>query len=78
MFKRILIANRGEIALRVIRACRTLDIETVAAFSEADAESPHLAEADATVCIGPAKSSGSYLNMEAIIQATREAPVLDD
>ena len=69
MFKRILIANRGEIALRVIRACRTLGIETVAAYSEADAESPHLDEADARVCIGPAKSSGSYLNMEAIIQA---------
>jgi acetyl-CoA carboxylase biotin carboxylase subunit len=69
MFKRILIANRGEIALRVIRACKTLGIETVAAYSEADAESPHLDEADLRVCIGPAKSSGSYLNMEAIIQA---------
>jgi len=72
MFKRILIANRGEIALRVIRACRALDVETVAAYSEADAESPHLAEADARVCIGPAKSADSYLNMEAIIQAAEQ------
>jgi acetyl-CoA carboxylase biotin carboxylase subunit len=72
MFKRILIANRGEIALRVIRACRTLGIESVAAYSEADAESPHLAEADGRVCIGPAKSAGSYLNMEAIIQAAEQ------
>ncbi|MHC4785370.1 MAG: biotin carboxylase N-terminal domain-containing protein, partial [Planctomycetota bacterium] len=72
MFKRILIANRGEIALRVIRACRTLGIESVAAYSEADVASPHLAEADARVCIGPAKSAGSYLNMEAIIQAAEQ------
>jgi acetyl-CoA carboxylase biotin carboxylase subunit len=72
MFKRILIANRGEIALRVIRACRTLGVETVGAYSEADAESPHLAEADARVCIGPATSSRSYLNMEAIIQAAEQ------
>lgn len=69
MFKRILIANRGEIALRVIRACKTLGIETVAVYSEADVRSPHLEQADVKVCIGPGKSSDSYLNMEAIIQA---------
>jgi acetyl-CoA carboxylase biotin carboxylase subunit len=72
MFKRILVANRGEIALRVIRACKTLGIETVAVYSEADADSPHLQEADVTVCIGPAKSAESYLNMEAIIQAAEQ------
>ncbi|MHC4416200.1 MAG: acetyl-CoA carboxylase biotin carboxylase subunit [Planctomycetota bacterium] len=72
MFKRILVANRSEIALRVIRACRTLGVETVAAYSEADAESPHLGKADARVCIGPAKSAQSYLNMEAIIQAAEQ------
>ena len=72
MFKRILIANRGEIALRVIRACKVLGIESVAAHSEADADSPHLEEADLRVCIGPAYSSESYLNMEAIIQAAEQ------
>ncbi|MBU0719286.1 MAG: acetyl-CoA carboxylase biotin carboxylase subunit [Planctomycetes bacterium] len=72
MFKRILIANRGEIALRVIRACKELGIESVAVYSEADAESPHLDEADFKVCIGPAKSAESYLNMEAIIQAAEQ------
>ncbi len=72
MFKRILIANRGEIALRVIRACKELGIETVAVYSEADAASPHLQEADVTVCIGPATSADSYLNMEAIIQAAEQ------
>ena len=69
MFKRILIANRGEIALRVIRACHALGIEAVAVYSEADARSPHLDEADARICIGPAKSAESYLKMETIIQA---------
>jgi acetyl-CoA carboxylase, biotin carboxylase subunit len=72
MLKRVLIANRGEIALRVIRACKPLGIETVAVYSEADADSPHLEQADARVCIGPAKSSESYLNMEAIIQAAEQ------
>ncbi|UCC29965.1 MAG: ATP-grasp domain-containing protein, partial [Phycisphaerales bacterium] len=72
MFKRILVANRGEIALRVIRACKTLDVESVAVYSEADTCSPHLQEADLRVCIGPAKSADSYLNMEAIIQAAEQ------
>ena len=55
MFNRILIANRGEIALRVIRACRELGIETVAVYSEADRDAPYLNLADEAVCIGPAK-----------------------
>ncbi|RKZ31408.1 acetyl-CoA carboxylase biotin carboxylase subunit [bacterium] len=69
MFKRILVANRGEVALRVIHACKELGIETVAVFSEADAESPHLKQADFSVCIGPGPSKDSYLNMEAILAA---------
>jgi acetyl-CoA carboxylase, biotin carboxylase subunit len=72
MFKRILIANRGEIALRVIRACHELGIEAVAVHSEADATSPHLEQADARVCIGGPKSEESYLNMEAILQAAEQ------
>ena len=69
MFKRILVANRGEIALRVIRACKDLGIRTVAVHSEADRSSPHLEQADKAVCIGGSRSAESYLNMEAIIQA---------
>jgi acetyl-CoA carboxylase biotin carboxylase subunit len=72
MFKRILIANRGEIALRVIRACRELGVESVAVYSQADRESPHLAEADIRVCIGPPQSAESYLSMETIIQAAEQ------
>ncbi|MCB9757303.1 MAG: acetyl-CoA carboxylase biotin carboxylase subunit [Candidatus Omnitrophica bacterium] len=69
MFSKILIANRGEIALRVIRACRELNIKTVAVYSEADATSLHVRFADEAVCIGPAKSADSYLNIPAIISA---------
>jgi acetyl-CoA carboxylase biotin carboxylase subunit len=69
MFRSVLIANRGEIALRVIRACKDMGIRTVAVFSQADSTSPHLDAADDRVCIGGARSSESYLNMEAIIQA---------
>ncbi len=72
MFKRVLVANRGEIALRVIRACHALGVEAVAVYSEADRESPHLAEADVTVCVGGAKSAESYLNMPAILQAAEQ------
>ena len=72
MFKRILIANRGEIALRVIRACRKMGIESVAVHSEADADSPHLEQADHRVCIGGSKSEQSYLNMTAILQAAEQ------
>src|SRR6185436_10008624 len=69
MFKKILIANRGEIALRVIRACRELDIETVAIYSEADRESLHVRFADDDVCIGPAPARDSYLKIARIIAA---------
>ena len=67
MFEKVLIANRGEIALRILRACREMGIETVAVHSKADAELKHVLLADESVCIGPAPSSESYLNMPAII-----------
>jgi len=69
VFKKILIANRGEIALRVIYACRELGIKTVAVYSEADADALHVRFADQDVCIGPARSMDSYLNVPAIISA---------
>lgn len=69
MYKRILIANRGEIALRVIRACRELGIETVAIFSEADRGSAYLDLADEAYCVGPAKSAQSYLKIDRVISA---------
>lgn len=69
MFKKILIANRGEIALRVIRACRELEIETVAVFSEADRDALHVRAADEAVCIGPAATAKSYLHIPNIISA---------
>ena len=70
MIKKVLIANRGEIAVRIIRACREMGIETVAVYSEADREALHTQLADEAVCIGPASSAESYLNMERIISAT--------
>jgi len=69
MFKRIIIANRGEVALRIIKACKKLNIETVAVYSYADRFSPHLSQADIKICIGPGTSNQSYLNREAILQA---------
>ena len=69
MFQKVLIANRGEIALRILRACREMGIETVAVHSKADADLKHVVLADESVCIGPAPSSESYLNMPAIIAA---------
>ena len=69
MFSRILIANRGEIALRIIRACHELGVEAVAVYSEADRNAPYLQCADEAVCIGPAASSESYLNIPHIISA---------
>ena len=69
MFEKILIANRGEIALRIQRACRTMGIKTVAVHSEADAEAKYVKLADESVCIGPAASAQSYLNIPAIISA---------
>lgn len=71
MFSKILIANRGEIAVRVIRACRELGVKTVAVYSEADRDSLHVSMAHEALCIGPAPSAKSYLNMEAILEAAR-------
>jgi acetyl/propionyl-CoA carboxylase alpha subunit len=71
MIRRLLIANRGEIALRIIRACRELHIESVAVFSDADARSPHVAAADHAVAIGPANASESYLSIPKLIAAAR-------
>ena len=73
MFSKILIANRGEIALRVIRACKELGITSIAAYSEADTESLHVRFADEQVCIGPAVSAKSYLNIESIIAEAKKA-----
>ena len=75
MFSKILIANRGEIALRIIRTCQELGIRTVAVFSEADRDSLHVRFADESVCIGPASSLESYLNIPAIISAAEIADV---
>ncbi|MGD9141273.1 MAG: biotin carboxylase N-terminal domain-containing protein, partial [bacterium] len=67
MFKKILIANRGEIALRIIRACKEMGIGTVAVYSEADRDSLHVRFADEIVCIGPGRPTESYLNVPRII-----------
>ena len=73
MFRKILIANRGEIAVRIIRACRDLDISPVAVFSEPDARALHVRMSDEAYCVGPAASTQSYLNISAIIEAARQA-----
>jgi acetyl-CoA carboxylase biotin carboxylase subunit len=75
MFQRILVANRGEIALRVIRACRDLGVEVVAVFSEADRDAPYLSLADEAICIGPALAADSYLNIPRIISAAEISDV---
>jgi acetyl-CoA carboxylase biotin carboxylase subunit len=75
MFQRILVANRGEIALRVIRACSELGIEVVAVYSQVDRDAPYLAQADRAICIGKAASSDSYLNRSRIIAAAEVADV---
>jgi len=75
MLSRILIANRGEIALRIIRACHELDIEAVAVYSEADRDAPYLQLADEAICIGPADCDQSYLNIPRIISAAEIADV---
>ena len=72
MIRKILIANRGEIALRVMRSCKEKGISAVAVFSEADRTSLHVSYADEAVCIGPAPSAESYLNMDRIILAAKE------
>ena len=69
--KRILVANRGEIALRAIRAARKLGLETIAAYSDADRNSPHVWAADRSVCIGPPAAALSYLNGAALIEVAR-------
>ena len=69
MFDKILIANRGEIALRIIRTCREMGIKTVAVYSEADRDSLHVKFADEAICIGPPQSRESYLNIPRIIAA---------
>ena len=75
MFRRILIANRGEIAQRIIRTCREMNIETVAVYSTADADALYLRQADETICIGPAPGARSYLDIPAIIAAAEIADV---
>ena len=75
MFSRILIANRGEIALRIIRACRELGVQTVAVYSEADRDAPYLSLADETICIGPKEASESYLNISRIVSAAEVSNV---
>ena len=75
MFQRILVANRGEIALRVIRACKELGVEVVAVYSQADRDAPYLAMADRAICIGKGVSSDSYLNIPRIIAAAEVADV---
>ena len=75
MFKKILIANRGEIALRVLKACKEMGIESVAVYSEPDKELKHVKMADEAICIGPAQSSKSYLNIPSLISACEVAGV---
>ena len=71
-FDTVLIANRGAIACRVIRSLKALGLKSVAVYSEADADSAHVAQADEAVCIGPAPAAQSYLNTEAILAAARQ------
>jgi len=72
MISKILVANRGEIAMRVMRSCKEMGIKTVAVYSEADRTSRHVFFADEAVCIGPAQSSASYLNIDNIIAAAKK------
>ncbi|MEE9247425.1 MAG: biotin carboxylase N-terminal domain-containing protein, partial [Dehalococcoidia bacterium] len=69
MFEKLLVANRGEIALRVMRTCKEMGIATVAVYSEADNQALHVQEADEAYCIGPPPAEESYLNIESIIDA---------
>ena len=74
MIRRVLIANRGEIARRVIRTCHAMGIETVAVYSDVDHDAPHVPEADASVAIGPAAATESYLKIPAVIDAATHGP----
>src|SRR6202012_6164423 len=73
MFRKVLIANRGEIALRIINACKEMGLRTVAVYSEADRNSLHVKFADEAICIGPPPSKDSYLNVPAVISAAEIA-----
>src|SRR5512139_1078287 len=73
MFKKVLVANRGEIAVRIIRACRELGIESVAVYSDADATAAHVRLADVAIRIGPPPPSESYLVIDAVVQAAIES-----
>ena len=73
MFEKILIANRGEIAIRIMRACKELGIQTVAVYSDADKNALHLQYADEAIHIGPASPKESYLNMDKIVDAAKQA-----
>ena len=73
MFKKLLIANRGEIAVRILRACREMDIESVAVYSAADEDALHVQFTEEAVCIGPARAAGSYLNQDAILTVAKAA-----
>ena len=77
MIRKVLIANRGEIALRVISACKEMGIRTVAVYSEADRDSLHVRFADEAICIGPPKSADSYLNVPAVISASGGHPPIE-
>src|SRR3954447_2003227 len=71
-FDKVLVCNRGEIARRVIRTCKRLGIKTVAIYSEADADAPHVSDADEAVLVGPPPAKDSYLNVEAIVSAIKK------
>ncbi|MGH9146892.1 MAG: biotin carboxylase N-terminal domain-containing protein, partial [Vicinamibacterales bacterium] len=73
MFQRLLIANRGEIAIRIIRACRELGVESVAVYSDVDSRAPHVTAADRAVSIGPAPASQSYLSIPNLLRAARDS-----
>jgi len=73
MIKKVLVANRGEIAVRVMRSCREIGLRSVAVYSEVDRKAMHVRYADEAYCIGPAPSRESYLNMEAIIRVAKES-----
>ena len=75
MFSKILIANRGEVAVRIIRACREMGIKTVAVYSEADAEALHVSMADESYCIGGPQVTDSYLNQNAILTVAKKCRV---